>query len=57
MAAGGDLANIADSEEMMKTVSLTDLKSAVTDVVNDLGLNDPDKEVQLTDAQVSCHNP
>ena len=37
----------------MKTVSLTDLKGSVTDVEADLGLNDPSKEIHLTDAQVT----
>lgn len=51
LAKTGGLGNITDSEEIMKTVSLTDLKGSVTDVEADLGLNDPSKEIHLTDAQ------
>ena len=49
------MANITDSAEMMRAVSLKDLKSAVTDIEADLGLNDPNKNVVLTDSQVILH--
>ena len=51
MASSGDLKAITDSEDMMKTVSLKDLKNAVTaNIEEDLGIAEHD--VHLSDSQV-----
>ena len=51
MASSGDITAITDSEDMMQTVSLKDLRNAVSaNVEQDLGLDQHD--VALTDSQV-----
>ena len=51
MASSGDMSAITDSADMMKTVSLKDLRSAVSaNIEQDLGIADHD--VALTDSQV-----
>ncbi|KAL3876172.1 hypothetical protein ACJMK2_034043 [Sinanodonta woodiana] len=50
MEAGG-IKELAKHEEFMQTISVRDLKSSITDVVKDLGLDDPEFIPNFPDSQ------
>ena len=55
MMESGKLSSIADSKEIMQEVSVKYLESKLTDVDADLGLDDPNAVVDLSDSQVLWH--
>lgn len=59
LIAEGNMADLVDSSEIMKEVSLKDLKNSLAtsvDVVHDLGIDNMNKTLGMTDSQVSVTN-